>query len=138
VKLNTLMAIMVILWVGMLLAIDFAAIVKFSTPSLSRPVAFDVGRVVFSAFNKVQLCLMLAVLASALFAGLASIDNSLIAMVFIVLMLQVFWLFPGLSHQVDVALSGMHTPRSYQHHLYGVFEVTKIISLFILGIRLLK
>ena len=131
-------AVIAILWVGMLLAIDFGAVAKFATPSLTKPVAFDVGRVVFGAFNKVQIVMLFILVFSALMATIAPIDRALIAAVAAIFLLQLLWLFPILSHQVAVILQGRAISRGYEHHLYGVFEIAKILSLFILGIRLLR
>lgn len=57
-KLNLAIGILASIWIGMILAIGMESIVKFSAPTLTKPVAFDVGRVVFSAFNKAQLLLL--------------------------------------------------------------------------------
>lgn len=137
-KLTLIIAVLAILWVGMILAIGMEGVVKFSTPTLTKPVAFDVGRVVFAAFNKVQVALLLAIVVCAFFASLSIWDNLLIASLTVILLLQVLWLFPGLSERVDLILNNVKPPPTYKHGLYGFLEIVKLALLFVLGMRLIR
>ena len=50
------LVIVSILWIGLLLGVSFLATpVKFQAPSLTLPVALDVGRQTFAVFNGVEL-----------------------------------------------------------------------------------
>jgi hypothetical protein len=136
-KIKLIIAVLAILWVGMILAIGMESVVKFQTPTLIKSVGFDVGRTVFSAFNKVQVIVLIAIIICTFFAGLSSSNNCLIAIITFILLLQVFWLFPELSHRVDLILNNIKPNPTYKHGLYGFLEIAKLALLFILGIRLI-
>jgi len=136
-KIKILIAVVVILWIGMILAIGMESIVKFQTPTLTKSVAFDVGRTVFGAFNKAQMILLGLIIIGAIYTSLTKVDNALITGLIIVLFLQVFWLFPQLSERVDMILAGVTPPATYKHGLYGGLEVLKLVFLSVLGFKLL-
>ena len=135
-KINLIIAVVALIWVGMILAIGMESVVKFNTPTLTKPIGFDVGRTVFAAFNKAQLGLLIIIIISLLFSYLTFVDKSLIAFITLILVLQIFWLFPALSQRVDLILSGIKPAPTYMHGFYGALEIAKLILLFILGLRL--
>lgn len=138
-KLKLIMCVLAIFWIGMIIAIGMESIVKFSTPLLSKPVGFDVGRVVFDAFNKVQagLLLILLMLAFLTRASITAWDKFLLAGLSAVFAAQVFWLFPALSERVALILAGIAPPPSYKHLLYGILELLKLIILTAIGLQIL-
>lgn len=135
-KLKLMIAVIAILWAGMLLAIGMESVVKFATPSLTKPVGFDVGRTVFGAFNKVQIVLLLFIFIGMMLVTLQTLDKFLIYAIAVILLLQVFWLFPILSSRVDVILAGNKPAPSFIHGLYGLMEVMKLCCLSVLGLHL--
>lgn len=137
-KLKLVIAVLAILWVGMILAIGMESVVKFKTPTLTKPVAFDVGRVVFGAFNKAQMAILLVMIVCTFFAALLPLDKGLIATIALILLLQIIWLFPELSHRVDLILNNSKPSPTYKHGLYGFLEIAKLWLLFVLGIRLIS
>lgn len=137
-KLKLVLAVLAILWVGMILAIGMESVVKFQTPTLTKPVAFDVGRTVFSMFNKIQVVMLVLMIICAFFAALLPLDKGLIAAITLILLLQVFWLFPELGQRVDLILNNIKPEPTYKHGLYGFFEIAKLLLLFVLGIRLIS
>jgi len=136
-KIKLMVSIIFFLWIGMILAIGMESVVKFQTPTLTKLVAFDVGRTVFNAFNKVQMLLLGFVIAGACFGHVSRFVVILIFGLGVTLLLQIFWLFPELSQRVDMLLNGMTPPASYKHALYGILEVIKLIFLIVLGFVLL-
>ncbi len=136
-KMNVMVGVIAILWVGMILAIGMESIVKFNTPTLTKAVGFDVGRTVFFAFNKMQGILLVLLIIGAIIGSLTWVDRGLILVIAILLALQVFWLFPELAHRVDLILSGVKPPSTYKHALYGIFEIVKVVLLMVLGIKLI-
>jgi hypothetical protein len=57
-KLLALVVTLALFWLGLLAGVSFLATpVKFMAPSLSLPVALDVGRQTFSVFNPLELLL---------------------------------------------------------------------------------
>lgn len=127
-----------VLWVGMILAIGMESVVKFSTPSLSKIIAFDLGRVVFSAFNKLQLVLLLFMMAIAFFSRLTLWEKIGLIVITIIMIFQVWWLFPILSNRVDLLLSGIQPPTTYIHAFYSTLEIIKVLTLLFLGVQLLR
>jgi len=136
-KIKLIVAMIAIFWIGMICAIGMESIVKFSTPTLTKAVGFDVGRTVFSAFNKVQAVMLALLVAGAIFGALTTLDKAIIAVIAVILLLQVFWLFPELSQRVDMILSGIKPPPTYKHGLYGLLEMGKLLLLAGLGIKLI-
>ena len=131
----TLFVALNFVWLGMVLAISFLeAPVKFTTPSLTRPVALDVGRVVFTAFHWVQGGLF--VIGLALLVGLkASSIKIIVPYVALtgVLILQSFWLLPVLSARAAAVLQNLELSPSPVHIIYVLLEVGKIVILLWLG-----
>ncbi len=123
------------IWLGMVLAISFLeAPVKFTTPSLTRPVALDVGRVVFTAFHWVQGGLFVISLALLV---ILKISSSKMILPYIaltgVLFLQSFWLLPALSTRATAVLQNLELAPSPIHLVYVLLELSKIIILLWLG-----
>lgn len=136
-KINLMVAIIVFLWIGMILAIGMESIVKFQTPTLTKLVAFDVGRTVFNAFNKVQLFLLALVILGVCFGRVSKVEMALTSGLAVTLLLQIFWLFPELNQRVDMLFNGVTPPASYKHALYGMLEVVKLVLLVVAGFMLL-
>ena len=132
-----LLGMIAILWIGMILAVGMESIVKFDTPSLSKAVAFDEGRYVFSFFNKVQLILLASMLFLVANKYMTWVEKIVFFLLSILLVIQVFWLFPMLSKHVDLILAGIQPPHTPGHALYGAIEFGKIILLSVLGFRVL-
>ncbi|MGI9238139.1 MAG: hypothetical protein ACR2QZ_12120, partial [Woeseiaceae bacterium] len=58
------------LWVGVTVGISMIATpVRFTATSITRPIALDVGRVVFAALNKAELVLLVVLLIIVRAAG---------------------------------------------------------------------
>lgn len=131
-------AVIAFIWVGMIAAIGMESLVKFSAPSMQLSTGFDEGRTVFAAFNKVEGGLLIGLIFCALFGELRKFEKLLIIGVAIALTLQVFWLFPTLSQQVDMVLKGVTPPRTFQHSLYGILEFCKLAMLFAMGVEILR
>lgn len=127
------------IWLGMVLAISFLeAPVKFSTPSLTRPVALDVGRIVFTAFHWAQGGLFIA--SFILLIAMRTLSLKLVipySFLIGLLIAQSFWLLPALSYRAVAILQGLTLPDSPVHIIYVVLEGLKVILLIWLGIMAL-
>lgn len=122
-------------WVGFVAAISFMeAPVKFTAPSLSLEVGLDVGRTVFSALNKIELGFAVLIIISFF---ISSVEKKIIltfSFIFIILLMQTFWLLPSLNERAAVIISGGVPPDSSDHILYIILELIKIIMLVLLGL----
>ena len=88
--------------------------VKFSTPSLSREVALDVGRVVFSALNKFELIALVLLLILVRLSGQAREWWTSCSLLVVILLAQSVWLLPELSARAQQIMAGsvIGPPRS--------------------------
>ena len=119
-------AVVALLWLGLLLGVSFLATpVKFLAPSLTLPVALDVGRQTFGAFSRVEIALGLAQLAFALVGrfrwpavGVALAMGAVVAV-------QALWLLPTLDARVETILQGGVPPASGLHVIYIWLDALK-------------
>jgi hypothetical protein len=138
----TPLAVTSLVWIGMLIGVSFLATpVKFLAPSLSLPVALDVGRQTFMWFSRVEIVLAIAALACAAAATIRLPPHSgrpaarvpvtvlLTAILLGVVAVQVLWLLPVLDARVEIILGGGTPPRSVLHSVYVGVELAKLAVL---------
>lgn len=122
------------LWAGVTIGISMIATpVRFTALSITRPVALDVGRVVFAALNKAELALLVALLVVVRTAGLARQWWGICAFLTLVVLAQGVWLIPELAARTDIIIAGGEPPPSYAHAIYSSLELAKIAALLFLG-----
>ena len=64
---------MCFLWTGIVVGVSMIATpVRFTAETISRPIALDVGRVVFAALNKAELVMLVILLVIVRVSGRAS------------------------------------------------------------------
>lgn len=141
------LAVVALVWIGLLLGVSFLATpVKFLAPSLTLPVALDVGRQTFRWFSRVELVLAGAALLAALAydgrRGLGSMRGTgrplatvLAVVLLAVVLLQVLWLLPLLDARVEIILRGGMPQPSRLHDVYVAIEAVKLGALVGLGWR---
>lgn len=126
------------LWVGVTVGISMIATpVRFTAPAITRPIALDVGRVVFAALNKTELVLLVALLIVVRVAGLARQWWGICALLALVVLAQGVWLIPDLAARTDIIISGAEPPPSYAHAIYASLELIKIAALLFFGFSML-
>lgn len=118
------------LYLGLILGVSFLATpVKFSAPSLSLPVALDVGRVTFSLFHMVEWG-MVALLVLITFSAPApfhrsTLQSCLVLGLAAILLVDGLWLLPHLSERVQAIIDGAPPAPSPHHALYAGLELIK-------------
>lgn len=123
-------------WFGMTAGISLLeAPVKFSAPTLTRPVALDVGRVVFQALNKAELVALIILLVLVRLSGRARELWAYCAVISLIMLAQSTWLLPLLADRTDIIVSGGEPAPSMAHAGYATTEILKLILLLILGFR---
>lgn len=123
-------AVVCLLWAGIVIGISFIeAPVKFHAPTLTRLVAFDVGRTVFSASQWVQTGCALLALGAAVAGRVPRWSWALLALGVGALVVQMGWLFPVLNARAETLISGGMPTGSNPHAAYGVLEVAKVLAL---------
>lgn len=122
---------LLVLWAGVAIGVAFLATpAKFLAPSLTLPVALDVGRQTFAIYNRAEL----ALLALLVVIGLASRAPRRWYLALTVpggiVILQAIWLIPLLDHRVAEILAGRVPPsNSNLHAAYIAAELVKIVIL---------
>lgn len=123
-------------WFGMTAGISLLETpIKFSAPTLSRPVALDVGRVVFQALNKAELVALVMLLLLVRLSGKARELWAYCAAIVVIVMLQSTWLLPLLSSRAELIVAGTEPAPSIAHAAYATTELLKLALLLILGFR---
>jgi len=127
------------IWFGMTAGVSMLATpLRFTAATITRPIALDVGRVVFAALNKAEFVALIILLIIVRISGqsrtflLACIGLALI------LMAQAVWLLPELAARTDLIIAGLTPPPSIAHSAYSVLELTKLALLIWLGFRSLQ
>jgi hypothetical protein len=123
-------------WFGLVGGVSFMETpLKFRAPNITLPLGLGIGRIVFSALNKVEIALAILLLISFLFARP---ENKLAPIVFgiiaFLLILQSVWLLPSLNARAASVISESFAASSNTHFIYIAFEVIKFILLFTLGV----
>jgi hypothetical protein len=109
--------------------------VKFSAPTITRPVALDVGRVVFAALNKVELALLILLLVLVRVSGRSRQLFAACGGLALILIAQSVWLLPELSSRAQSIINGFEPGESIAHGAYSVLELAKLILLLYIGFR---
>lgn len=121
-------------WFGMTAGVSIlATLAKFSAPSLSRPVAVDVGRVTFAALNKAELVALVLLLVVIRLSGRAARWWAVGGVLALIVIAQSVWLMPELSARAAQIAAGNEPPASYVHGAYSALELLKLGILFVTG-----
>lgn len=124
------------IWLGLILGISFIeAPLKFRAPGITIPLGLGIGRLVFSAVNKMELLLMVLAFFSALISNRAlKIGFYSITILVLILIFQTLYLLPALDERAELVLKGQLIPPSFHHQLYIVLEIIKLILLLFSGL----
>lgn len=131
----------VFLWIGFVGAISFMeAWLKFRAPGITLPLGLGIGRLVFSALNKVELVLSITIIASMLYSGLKHFEwrHFFFLIPFLIVLLQSVWLLPTPDARAEMHIQGQTVPPSNLHFYYVILEIVKVGCLVIFGIKLFK
>ena len=121
-------------WAGMTVGISMLATpVRFTAVSITRPVALDVGRVVFAALNKAELLALVLLLIIVRVSGRSRELWAWCAILILIVLAQGAWLIPELAARTDIIMAGGEPPPSSAHAIYSSLELIKIGLLLFLG-----
>ncbi len=127
------------IWFGMTAGVSLLATpIKFTAPLITRPVALDVGRVVFAALNKAELVSLLILLIVVRVSGRARDLWLQCSALILILLAQSVWLLPQLSERSQQIIAGFEPAPSMLHASYSILELLKLLLLLYLGFRSLK
>jgi hypothetical protein len=134
-RLSTAGARLLLVWAGLGLGVAFLATpVKFLAPTLTLPVALDVGRQTFAAYNAVDLAVLAVMVVMGALSGRPRAWLFALCAPAAVILLQTFWLLPALDVRTLAVIAGEEVPPSRLHHLYVAAEALKIVWLLAAGL----
>lgn len=121
-------------WFGMTAGVSLLATpVRFTAPTITRPVALDVGQHVFAALNTAEFVALLLLLVVVRVAGRARTLWAGCGVLALILIAQSMWLLPELAVRTRLIISGVEPAPSYVHGLYSALELIKLLLLLLLG-----
>lgn len=124
-------------WVGLAVGVSFLATpVKFLAPSLSLPVALDVGRQTFAFFNRAEWVLAATLLAVLLAGPRSRIAIGGAVLVAALVLLEALWMLPALDARVGMIMAGQPVPPSMLHNAYIGAELVKLALLVVVAVAL--
>ena len=103
--------------------------IRFTAPLMTRPVALDVGRVVFAALNKAELIALLILLIVVRVSGRARELWMQCSVLILILLTQSIWLLPQLTERSLQIIAGSEPPPSVVHGTYSTLELLKLLLL---------
>jgi len=119
-----------LLWAGLSFGVAFVATpAKFLAPTLTLPVALDVGRQTFRLYNHVELGLSLVAVLLALSATTRRRHALGFAVPILLVLVQALWLMPALDARTLLIQAGQPAPPSHLHTVYIAVEAVKILAL---------
>lgn len=128
-------------WTGFIGAISFMeSWLKFRAPNLSMPVGLSIGKLVFSALNKVEWAFVI-IISVSLFFYASQIESMLVVfflIIVLIMIVQTAWLLPALNKRAKAIISGKTLPSSNLHYYYVSLEFVKLLLLIFFGGGLLK
>ena len=126
-------------WFGMTAGVSLLATpARFSAPLITRPVALDVGAVVFSTLNKAEFIALVVLLIVVRVAGVAARWWAVCGVLTLILVAQSAWLLPELTERAGMVANGIEPPPSIAHAAYSTLELTKLALLFACGVAAMQ
>ncbi|AVR47151.1 hypothetical protein C7S20_18905 [Christiangramia fulva] len=128
-----------ILWIGFVGAISFMeSWLKFKAPGISVKLGLGIGRLVFSALNKIELILAIAIMTNLVVEGDIFIFRNLLFFVpLLLLVVQTLWLLPALDIRAKILIGGEELSPTYLHFYYVGMEIMKVGCLLSFSVNLL-
>lgn len=127
------------IWLGMTFGVSLLATpVRFSAATITRPIALDVGRVVFAALNKAEFVALIVLLIIVRISGRVRKFLAACMGLALILLTQAIWLLPELSARTEQIIAGIEPASSIAHAAYSILELTKLILLAWIGFQSLR
>lgn len=121
-------------WFGMTAGVSLLATpIRFTATTITRPIALDVGRVVFGALNKAEFVALVLLLITVRVSGRARSLWVICGLLALILIAQSAWLLPELALRTQMVIDGHEPPQSYVHAIYSTLELGKLAILFVTG-----
>ncbi|SMO77224.1 hypothetical protein SAMN06265379_10778 [Saccharicrinis carchari] len=136
------MIIIMLFWAGFVSSISFMeAWLKFRADGVTREIGLSIGKLIFTALNRVEIILLISVWILRLsqkleFRAILQMKNAWLWIISAIIALQSFWLLPQLSHNAQLIIDGTEMPSSLLHVWFGLFELTKVSLLLLVSFKI--
>jgi hypothetical protein len=122
-------------WAGVVIGVSFVATVaKFSAPTLTRPVALDIGRHTFAALARIEWGLAVVLVLAIAYAGMNRFRAIMLFLIAALLAAETLWLYPLLSARTELVLAGQALPPSSVHAVSVAAESAKVLLLAVFAL----
>jgi len=122
-----------LLWIGFVCAISFMETpLKFQAPSLTLPVALEIGHLVFHALNAIEIGLATAIIATTLLTDWPRRIRVLTLLIGVLLATQTILLYTVLDTRTLAIIHGLEVPERSFHPFYVALEGVKVVLLLYL------
>ncbi len=128
-KLKLIILLMLGVWLGMILGVSFLeAPLKFRAPNITLVLGLGIGKLVFTALNRIEIIFTIALMIWMLFHYKQMATPLLVVLCCLValLVIQSLWLLPILNARIDSLLQGIEPAKSHHHFYYVAGEVLKV------------
>src|SRR5687767_12439838 len=85
---------------------------KFRAPGITLSLGLGIGRLVFRALNRAEVVLVVLTTVAFFFARAGIVETSLLAALWVILLVQLFGLRPRLDARAQRIIDGATQPRS--------------------------
>lgn len=138
------MIFILLFWAGFVSSISFMeAWLKFRADGVTREIGLSIGKLIFTALNRVEIMLLIAIwiiyLTRKVYrVALFKFKDLWLWMLTALVSLQTFWLLPALSHNAEIIINGGHAPSPLLHLWFGLFEISKVFLLLMVSYKISK
>lgn len=130
----------VFIWIGFICAISFMeSWLKFNAPGMTLQLGLGIGRIIFSALNKVEWFLTITVITTFLLSDPGELFTTRTIgfhVGLLILSIQSIWILPSLIERAKIYDYVEFIPHSNTHSQFVIAEIVKLISLVIFSISL--
>ena len=123
-------------WTGFVSAISFMeAWLKFRAEGVTIPIGLSIGKKVFPAMNRVEWTLLILYTVAWVSLTTIRVDVTTIlsSLLFIILMVQTFYLLPSLNKRAEMLIGGRSIEKSAIHLYFVCSELLKVVTLIVLS-----
>lgn len=132
---SPVLALYCAVWPGIVIGVSFiATVAKFAAPSLTRPVALDVGAHTFAMLARIEWGLAAVLALLILAAGITRLRAILFILIAAILAGAAIWLYPQLAARTALVIAGQPLPPSPLHAISVAAESSKVVLLALFAI----
>lgn len=123
------------IWCGIVVGVSFiATVAKFAAPSLTRPVALDVGAHTFAMLARIEWGLAAVLALLVLAAGITRMRAVLLLVIAALLAVEALYIYPQLHARTALVIAGQTLPPSPLHAFSVAAESAKVLLLALFSI----